>query len=256
MNINDMRLACFSIIPALIGSWWTFGIIFGAGLQIDAVTIIVPIFVVVMGSADGLHFVMHFQEEVSRTEDKMERVHSTLQQIGIPLILTTISTAAGFLSLCFTAVRPIQLMGAFSAMGIVFAGVVSFFFLPALMSSIVISPNHYHQKSLHTEQKTLEKVDLEGNDKNSSQTASTNKSAGKLNHIFASANKVMTKGLQSLAQQKYIAALLSIGVVVFSSFYIPQIEVNTDQLFFFKLDHPIRTNFALTQEIFVVVPHR
>ena len=91
MNINDMRLAWFSIIPALIGSWWTFGIIFGAGLQIDAVTIIVPIFVIVMGSADGLHFVMHFQEEVSRTEDKMERVHSTLQQIGIPLILTTIS---------------------------------------------------------------------------------------------------------------------------------------------------------------------
>lgn len=69
-----------SVVPAILGSIWTFGTIFAAGVEMDVVTVIVPIFVTVMGSADGLHFVMHFQEEIARTKDKTERVETTLSQ--------------------------------------------------------------------------------------------------------------------------------------------------------------------------------
>ncbi len=41
------------------------------------------------------------------------------------MILTTISTAAGFLSLLATDIRPICQLGTFVAVGIVFAGVSS-----------------------------------------------------------------------------------------------------------------------------------
>src|SRR5665811_2537142 len=61
-------------------------------------------------------------------------------RVGVPMILTTISTAAGFLSLLVADVRPIQQLGLFAAVGISFAGVISFFFLPALLSHVHVEP--------------------------------------------------------------------------------------------------------------------
>src|SRR5680860_430838 len=42
-NIGDRRLTILAVVPAFLGSVWTFGLISGLGIRIDIVTIIVPI---------------------------------------------------------------------------------------------------------------------------------------------------------------------------------------------------------------------
>ncbi|NOY55433.1 MAG: RND family transporter [Actinobacteria bacterium] len=209
-NIGDRKLTILSIIPALLGALWTFGLIFGLGLEVDIVSVLVPIYVIVMGSADGLHFVTHYQEASERTEDPVARVTSTLRQVGVPMILTTISTAAGFLSLLVTGVRPIQQLGLFTAIGIGLAGVVSFFFLPALLSRLDIEPKH------HT----------------------------------AILGPRVTAAIKALARPRWIAAVLSVGLIAFSAVFIPRLQVDSDQLFFIKENHPLRQSFNETAEIF------
>jgi predicted RND superfamily exporter protein len=208
-NIGDRRLALMSIIPAAVGSIWTFGLIFGLGLKADIVTVIVPIFVIVMGSADGLHFVTHFQEE-AENDDPVARVASALSQVGVPMILTTISTAAGFLSLLFTGVEPIQQLGLFAAIGIVFAGIISFFSLPAAISHIEIDPSRRH----------------------------------------ALLGPRLTNGLKGMVRTKAPAIVITAALVGFSALTIPQLDVNPDQLFFFKADDPVRVAFEETAEVF------
>jgi predicted RND superfamily exporter protein len=209
-NIGDRRLTILSIVPALLGALWTFGLIFGLGREVDIVSVLVPIFVIVMGSADGLHFVTHFQEASERTEDRVERVRSTLRQVGVPMILTSISTAAGFLSLLVTDVRPIEELGLFTAIGIGFAGVISFFFLPALLSRLEIAPRH------HT----------------------------------AILGARVTTAIKAMAKPRWIAAVLSIGLIAFAAVFIPKLQVDSDQLFFIKDDHPLRQSFDRTAEVF------
>lgn len=208
-NIGDRRLAVMSIIPAALGSVWTFGLIFGLGLKADIVTVIVPIFVIVMGSADGLHFVTHFQDEAGNP-DPVARVSSALKHVGVPMILTTISTAAGFLSLLFTGVEPIQQLGLFAAIGIVFAGVISFFSLPAAVSHIEIDPSKRH----------------------------------------ALIGPRLTNALKTLVRTRVPAIVITAALVGFSAFAIPQLDVNPDQLFFFKADDPVRVAFEETAEVF------
>ncbi len=208
LNIGDPKLTIMAIVPALLGSIWTFGFIFGFGYEVDIVTILVPIFVIVMGSADGLHFVMHYQEEVARTDDTVERVTTTLRQIGVPMILTTISTAAGFLSLLVTDVRPIRQMGLFAAVGIVFAGIISFFFLPALLS--------------HARVKTK-----------------TNK---------ALLGTRLVAWIKRLATGRAPAIVLSVVLLAFAAYFVPRLEVSSDQLFMFKEGHEIREDFAKMEE--------
>jgi predicted RND superfamily exporter protein len=143
-NIGSRKLAVLAVVPAVLGSLWTFGLIFGLGHSIDLVTIIVPVWVIVMGSADGLHFVTHLQEAAARTDDKIEQTRSALKEVGVPMILTTISTAVGFLAMLTTGIGPMMQLGVFTASGITFAGIISFFFLPALLSRFDIEPPHRH----------------------------------------------------------------------------------------------------------------
>jgi predicted RND superfamily exporter protein len=207
-SIGDRRLTIMAILPAALGSLWTFGFIFGIGLKVDIVTILVPIFVIVMGSADGLHFVTHYQEESGRTEDRIERVGVTLRQVGIPMILTTVSTAAGFLSLLVADVRPIQQLGLFAAVGITFAGIISFFFLPALLSHIEVEPKGHR----------------------------------------ALAGPRLTAAIKVLAVRRWVALVLAVGLAAFALVFVPRLQVNSDQLFMFKQDHQIRRDFARMQE--------
>ena len=209
-TIGDLRLSALALIPAALGSIWTFGLIFGLGRQVDIVTVIVPIFVIVMGSADGLHFVTHFQEEAALKANPTDRVASALRQVGVPMILTTISTAAGFLSLLVTDVQPIRQLGAFVAIGIVFAGIISFFSLPALISRLTISSSHHK----------------------------------------ALIGPRVTAGLKRLVRTRTPALVLTGGIVIFALIGIPQLAVDSDQLFFFKDDHPIREAFEQTEELF------
>ncbi len=209
-NIGDRRLAALAMLPAILGSLWTFGLLFGLGRQVDIVTVIVPIFVIVMGSADGLHFVTHFQEEAHKTSDPTTLVASALRQVGVPMILTTISTGAGFLSLLFTGVRPIAQLGTFSAIGITFAGIISFVSLPALLSRLTIKPEHHN----------------------------------------ALLGPWVTKGLRALVKTRRPAIVITVLLVAFAALTIPSLGVNSDQLFFFKDNDPVRLAFAKTEAAF------
>ncbi len=209
-NVGERRLSVLAVVPALLGSLWTFGLLAGLGREIDIVTVIVPIFVLVMGSADGLHFVTHFQDVVVVEPDPVERVVSTLREVGVPMILTTISTAVGFLSLLATDIRPIRQLGVFAAIGISFAGIISFFILPALMTEADVEPGAAHP-------------------------------------ILG---RRVTRGLRRLVQQRWPAPALVAVVAVFALVFIPRLEVDSDPLFMFPEDHDVRRAFATTEELF------
>ena len=208
-TIGDLRLSLLALVPAGLGALWTFGLLFALGFRVDIVTVIVPIFVIVMGSADGLHFVTHFQEE-AHVADPVERVRSALAHVGLPMILTTISTAAGFLSLVATEVRPIRQLGAFTAIGITFAGLISFFSLPALLSRL--GPRPRPRRAL--------------------------------------LGSAVTRGLQTAVRSRIPAMLLTAAIVVFAAISLPRLAVNPDQLFFFKDDDPVREAFDRTATLF------
>lgn len=208
-TIGDRRLSIMALLPAGLGALWTFGFISALGNEIDMLTVIVPIFVIVMGSADGLHFVTHFQEEAGNP-DRVAQVRSALSHVGVPMILTTISTAAGFLSLVATGVRPIQQLGLFTALGIVFAGIISFFSLPAIVSRLDVEARH-HQALLGPR---------------------------------------VTRGLKALVRVRTPAVVITVGLLAFSAVTLPRLDVNPDQLFFFKDNDPVRVAFEKTEDLF------
>ncbi len=134
--IRNRKFTIMAIIPAGLAALWTVGTIFWSGHGLNLVTIITPIFVMVMGAADGLHYTSHFMDNMSRYSDRRELTLETLRMVGMPIFLTSITTMAGFASLIWTEVLPMREMGIFVSLGIGYAGVLSLFFLPAVLSRV------------------------------------------------------------------------------------------------------------------------
>ncbi|MDZ7799703.1 MAG: MMPL family transporter [Trueperaceae bacterium] len=208
LTLGRPRLAALAVLPAVLGSLWTFGLLFAWGVEVDLITVIVPVFVIVMGSADGLHFVSHLQDAATRGESRTGRVGAALREVGVPMILTTLSTAAGFLSLIATGVAPLQQLGAFVATGIALAGAISYFTLPALMS----------------------RLDVQG----------TPRGVG----------KGLVRGVEWLAARRAAAWVLVVPLLAFAGWYAPRLSVDSDPLFYFPREHPVRQSFRAVEDAF------
>ena len=134
--LRRFRFVILALIPAGFAALWTFGTIFWSGQELNIASVISPLFIIVMGAADGLHYTSHYIDNMSRYSDRRQLTVATLNMVGMPIFLTTITTMAGFASLCWTEVIPMRHMGIFVALGIGYAGVLSLFFLPALVSRV------------------------------------------------------------------------------------------------------------------------
>ncbi len=138
--IRNRKFTILAMIPAALAALWTFGTIFWSGQGLNLVTVLSPIFIIVIGSAYGLHYISHFQENLPKYPDRRQLTVETLGMVGTPIFLATITTMAGFVSLTWAKVVPMRQMGIFVTLGIGYAGFLALFFLPAVLSRIKLPP--------------------------------------------------------------------------------------------------------------------
>jgi predicted RND superfamily exporter protein len=137
--LKSFRLTILSMIPAWFAALWTFGTIFWSGQDLNLLTVLSPLFILVMGSAYGLHYVSHYLDNFHQYRDRRELTVETLGMVGTPIFLAAITTMAGFISLTWTEIVPMRNMGVFVTLGIGYAGFVALFFLPAVLSRLKLT---------------------------------------------------------------------------------------------------------------------
>ncbi|KLO23157.1 efflux RND transporter permease subunit [Marinitoga sp. 1155] len=137
MQLGSKKVAFFSIIPAGLGALWTMGLMGWSGKEVGISTILVPIFTIIMGSADGMHFLTHFIEYRENGLNKRLSIIETLRSTGIAMIMTTITTIIGFISMIFINSNMMKEMGIWSSFGIGFAGIATLYILPLIISGNV-----------------------------------------------------------------------------------------------------------------------
>lgn len=133
-QIGAIKPTLLSVFPAAIGSLWTFGIIGWLGNEVSILTAVIPVFIIVIGSADGLHFMTHFQSALREGLSRKEAMTKTLHVVGIPMIITTLTSMAGFLSLLSMDTSSVIDLAIFATIGIFLAGVATWYVLPLILS--------------------------------------------------------------------------------------------------------------------------
>lgn len=136
-QIKSFKATLLSILPAGVGALWTMGFIGFIGNEVSILSAVVPIFVIVIGSADGLHFISHIQDSRRDGLSNTESIVETLKMVGIPMIVTTLTSMAGFLALLTMNTDSVYDLAVFASIGILFAGIATWFVLPIILSGDV-----------------------------------------------------------------------------------------------------------------------
>jgi len=122
----------FPLIVVLISAIWVVGILALLGIPLDILTGIVPVILIAMGSADGIHFMRRYFEATAEGMTTGEAIRETLDEMAVPIIFTSITTMVGFASLMISDFNIIRNFGLATSLGVFLALVVTLFFLPPL----------------------------------------------------------------------------------------------------------------------------
>jgi len=106
----------------------TLGVFAFAGNSINMVTMILPTLIMVIGIADMVHVLVYYTRcfRNSPAMSKEEAVRETLVHMIKPCVLTTVTTAFGFLALASSPMAVIRQFGLYAALGVVVTLVLTF----------------------------------------------------------------------------------------------------------------------------------
>ena len=132
--VLPMAVVLLSVVAAM-------GIMAAAGVPMYPTTTMVPVVLMAIGVADAIHILGKYYEVVliSPNASRSEIVLKTMDEMWRPVVLTSFTTGVGFLSFLVMGMVPLQMMGVFAAVGILYAMFVSLTLVPAAL--VLLKPN-------------------------------------------------------------------------------------------------------------------
>ncbi len=95
---------------------------------------VLPLIVLTLAVADCVHILVSMQTCMRNGLDKSAAIVESLRINMIPVFITSLTTAIGFLCMNTSPVPPLRILGNFTSVGVLVAWMLAIFFLPALVS--------------------------------------------------------------------------------------------------------------------------
>ena len=124
------------VIVIVLSVIWILGIMAMLEKPINLVLTVLPTIIFVVGMSDVIHIVSKYIEELRKGTSKISALKITISEVGMATLLTSITTAVGFLTLYSSRVEPIKDFGLYVAMGVMVTFVLSFLVLPSMFALI------------------------------------------------------------------------------------------------------------------------
>ena len=139
MLFFSFRRFTFVILPfmtVVIAVLWTVGMAAMIGMKLSVLTTILPVILVAVGSAYGIHIVTHYIQDTKNKELTVEEhralVIDLVRKLIKPVFLAALTTLAGFISFCFTPIVPMREFGYCASFGVLSAFAMAVLFIPSM----------------------------------------------------------------------------------------------------------------------------
>lgn len=123
---NPLR-ALYALLPVLIGMFWMLGVAGFIGLNLDFFNVIIIPVLIGAGVDDGVHFYAHYRAQGRGS------VGAVMKSLGGALVMTTITSAIGFMGLAVTDYGGLKSMGYLAIIGLSMTLLGTMLVLPAIL---------------------------------------------------------------------------------------------------------------------------
>ncbi|MEM9895343.1 MAG: efflux RND transporter permease subunit [Bacteroidota bacterium] len=121
---REIRSAFLPFIISVLTLVWLFGLIAFLDIKINLLSSLLPPILFFVSMSDAIHLMNAIKKEKSR--NRLEQLTGAIKVVWVPTLLTSITTAIGFLSLLLVNTQPIQVMGICAAIGVLIALIITF----------------------------------------------------------------------------------------------------------------------------------
>lgn len=133
---RKLVLVISPLIIAMVSVISTMGLLIGFGYPVHIMSSMIPIFLMPIAVVDSVHILSEFFDSYSPSKGRKETIIEVMNNLFMPMLYTSLTSAAGFASLALTPIPPVQVFGIFVAIGILLAWVWTILFVPAYIMMI------------------------------------------------------------------------------------------------------------------------
>jgi predicted RND superfamily exporter protein len=129
-----VMLPLLTVIVAVI---WTIGAMALFSIKLSIITTLLPVILVAVGSAYGIHLITHYMEDTRNYSLTVEQhralLFSLIDRLIKPVALAALTTLSGFVSFCFTSIVPIREFGFCAGFGVLACFVITLTLIPSML---------------------------------------------------------------------------------------------------------------------------
>jgi len=129
---RSFRSALLPFLISLLTLIWTFGLMSLLELKINLLSSLLPPILFFVSMSDAVHLINAYGKDQKSTIS--DRTKNAIRIVFVPTLLTSLTTAIGFLSLLWINIEPVKNLGVFTAIGILIA------FLNTFSLGVLVAP--------------------------------------------------------------------------------------------------------------------
>ncbi len=131
-----IQLGLGPLVAVLGAIVWAMGALLVGGATFNILSVLIPVLVLIIGVADGIHLTGRYQEELAEDGDREAAMGRTMRHMTTACFLTTFTTATSFASLLIADTKVIRDFGAHSAVAVMIAWVGVMLILPTWLAFV------------------------------------------------------------------------------------------------------------------------
>ncbi len=145
LSFKSFSGVVYPLLTAIIAIIWSLGIMSLLGFQMSMISNNIPIILLAVGTAYTIHVLVRVNQ-IEET-NRRKAIGIALEYVMIPVMLSAITTMIGFISFIFGSyLEMIVDFGIFTALGTLFACLLSVFFIPSLL--VLFNPAQRNKKQI------------------------------------------------------------------------------------------------------------
>ena len=144
-NLKAVAMILMVIVLSLISMngfmGWMFYLTGNVIFNFTIINTSMPIVLLTIANSDGVHVVTRFFKELRKSSNKKSAIKKTMESLGLPIFLTSITTIFAFLSMIYSPIPQMMGYGMVISFGIFWAWLLSNTLLPSLLLTLNWEPN-------------------------------------------------------------------------------------------------------------------
>src|SRR6056297_1923342 len=222
--LRQFSLALLCGANLLVILIWSVGFYVLCGEKFNIITNTMGAILLAIAIADSIHILSHLKETIRKNHsDMVPALKKTIRQVWFPCLFTSLTTGAGFLSFASSDIRPVAILGIFTAVGVVLA----FFLSIAALPPLIILNAHRVARSL---------------------------APVKADRQIPNRNDLFTRGLKCggrfAVRWRWLLFVLSVGVLILAVFGMARLRFETNTFNYLPDSNRIKSDFKVIEKHF------